>query len=51
MPKVVPEAQADFWKLNATVAAVAVLHGIVAIRSRDVGKEGVVFVDVHGGLG
>jgi len=51
VPKVVPEAQADFWKLDATVAAVAVLHAIVAVCSRDVGKEGVVFVDVHGSLG
>jgi hypothetical protein len=43
----VPEAQADFWKLDTTVAAVAVLHGIVAIRSREIRKERVVVVDVH----
>jgi hypothetical protein len=51
MPKVVPEAQADFWKLDTTVAAVAVLHAIVAVRCRKVGKEWVMVVDVHGSLG
>ena len=51
MPKVVPEAQTDFWELDATISAVAVLHVIVAICCGDVGKEGVMVVDVHNWFG
>jgi hypothetical protein len=49
--KVVPEAQTDLWELDAAVAAVAVLHVIVAICCGDIGKEGVMVVDVHGWIG
>jgi len=51
VPKVVPEAQTDLRKLDAAVAAVAVLHVIVAICCRNVGKEWVMVVDVHDWIG